>query len=307
MRQVGGVLLCLTAACSPKPAPEASPYVVTTDVTPWIRALESDDLFETQPAVAGLAALGPAVIPALERAFKTETTPVRVGIVEVLSDLRVPETLPLLLRAARDPEPEVRADALDALGRLRDEQGREAVEAGLGDSDMSVVTAAARACVDLCRSREAMEALVHHALAGAGAAYQSLVAILRAGNAEQSAAAREAVNDLTPEVIESDANPEMRVRAALVLVEVSPERALPLVRDCAVNGSQPLLRMQAIAALGAAGTQRDAQVLKDLYNSPSGPFARRAGCNAMRQMVVRGILHSKDVPATCPGPTGAAK
>jgi HEAT repeat protein len=281
--------------------------VVTTDVTHWFRDLETDDLFQTQPAVDGLAALGPVVIPVLERAFEREPAQVRVGVVEVLSQLGVPETLPLLLRAAKDLEPEVRADALDALGGLRDERGRESVEAALGDSDMSVVAAAARACVHLCRSPGAMEALVHHALAGLGIANQSLVAILRAGNAEQVAAAREAVNAMTPKVVEGDSNSEMRARAALLLAKVSPERALPCLRDYVLNGSQPLLRMQAIVALGAAGTERDARTLQDLYDSPPAPFARQAACTALRKMAARGVQAAEPIPPDCAVPPRATR
>jgi HEAT repeat protein len=309
MRQVGLVLLCLAAACAPRPAPvpEPGPYVVTTDVTHWIRALETDDLFETQPAVAGLVALGPAVIPVLERAFEREPAQVRVGVVEVLSDLDVPETLPLLLRAAKDPEAEVRADALDALGGLRDERGREAVEAGLGDSDMSVVAAAARACARLCRSPAAMEALVHHALAGLGVANQSLVAILRAGSAEQVAAARAAVNDLTPKVIESDANPEMRVRAALLLVEVSPERALPSLRAYALGGAEPLLRAAAVLALGAMGTEHDVAILEDLRKLPSGPYLSQVVCRALERMVERKTPGAEKAGRGCVHPSGLSR
>jgi HEAT repeat protein len=258
MRQVGGVLLCLTAACSPKPAPEASPYVVTTDVTPWIRALESDNLVDTQPAVEGLAALGPAVIPVLERAFERESAQVRVGVVEVLSDLDVPETLPLLLRAAKDSEPEVRADAVDALGGLRDERGRETIEDALGDSDTAVIAAAARACVQLCRSPEAMKALASHAVAGVGVANQSLVTILRAGNGDQLVTAREAVTAMAKV---REGNPERQCRAALLLFPIEPEEALPSLRDYTLTGTQPLLRMQAIGALCAVGTEGDVHTL----------------------------------------------
>jgi HEAT repeat protein len=297
--RVAVIVLCLAAACAARPAPEPGPYVVTTDVTHWIRALDSDNLVDTVPAVDGLAALGPVVIPVLEKAFEREPAQVRVGVVEVLSDLGVPETLPLLLRATKDPEPEVRADALDALGGLRDERGREAVEAALGDSDMSVIAAAARACTHLCRSPAAMEALVDRALTGVVRAHQSLVAILRAGNAEQLAAAREVVSSLTPKVMEGDANPELRVRAALLLVEVSPERALPCLRDYAANGSQALLRVQAARALGEAGTERDVETLKGFRELPSAPFLGQVACLALQQMAERKIRGAQEAATGC--------
>lgn len=274
-------LLCLLAACASRHKAEPERYVVTTDVTHWIRALETDDLFETEPAVEGLTALGPSVIPVLERALEREPASVRVGVVEVLGNLQVPETLPALLRAARDPEAEVRAGAVSALGELKDERGREAVEAALGDPDTSVAGAAARACKKICRSPHAMEALVQHAMAGLGVAGQSVVAILHGGTAEQSAAARAAVSMLAGQAMEKELNAENRVRAALLLVEASPERALPTLRDYAANGSDPLLRALAIRALSAFGTQGDSEMLDELRKGTAGSSAGQSACRRL--------------------------
>ena len=59
----------------------AGRYRVTIDLGPSIRALGSEDLFESGPAEDRIVALGPEALPALEAALGDESLAVRVGVV----------------------------------------------------------------------------------------------------------------------------------------------------------------------------------------------------------------------------------
>jgi hypothetical protein len=295
-------LLCLVAACArrDKPPPEPNPYVVTIDTTAWIHALRTDDLFQSEPAVAGLTALGPAVIPALEVAMGCEPAQARVEIVEVLDQLGVPETLPLLLRAAADPDAEVRADALRALGNLKDERGRSAVEAALGDADPAVVRSAASVCGDLCVSQDAIESLVRHALRGIGEAQSSLTRILEASEQERATAAREALRKIALPVVEAGTTPEERVKAALLVLPLSSDSAVSALRSYAREGSSDPLRAEALLALAGVGAPEDVEIASKFRDSPTPGYFARVGCIALARMSARGINQATEALRDCP-------
>ncbi len=185
------VVLC-AASCAEHTAPD--PYVVTVDLRPSIQALGSDDLFASEPAAERLTAIGPVVLPALAAAMDSESAEVRAGIVGVLQDLGW-EGVPLLLRAARDDDLQVRREAVLALGFLGAEQGRSIGEAALEEESPAMLRAAIVACGSLCKSRDALKRLVELTIERPQmrVAGQSLQAILASDDEERAAAARAAI------------------------------------------------------------------------------------------------------------------
>jgi HEAT repeat protein len=113
-------LAVVSCGQGPERSDEARPYAVQLDVAPQIRALGEETLTADE-AGEQLAAFGPAVIPALAAALQRESDDVRQKGVEVLSTIGTPAAVPPLLAAAEgDTDPEVRGDALHALGTLAD-------------------------------------------------------------------------------------------------------------------------------------------------------------------------------------------
>ena len=154
----------MVAATDESATPTADPYVVTIDVRPWIVALRSDDLFQVDPAIERLAALGDHALPALQAALRNEGRLTKVNIVEVLRDIHTPATAPLLIEAAADEDEEVRHDAIAALGRLGDPRGGPALETALDDPVIGVRRAAVMGCLSLCTSPRALRRLVQMSL-----------------------------------------------------------------------------------------------------------------------------------------------
>jgi hypothetical protein len=146
-----------------------NPYVLHLDTTDWIRALGSDDLFESDPAEDALVSLGPAAIPVLENALAREPPAVRAGAIAVLWRLQLPESDRLLIRAAtEDPDAEVRYEAVRTLDDVRDPGRVAAVESALADLSDRVRMAAAQLCARLCTSETGIERLAALALVDPG-------------------------------------------------------------------------------------------------------------------------------------------
>jgi len=279
-------LLALTSACGRSESEH--PYRVTVDLTPEIRALGSEDLFESDPAEAKIAALGPAALPALGQALEREPPAVRVGVVGVLARLRTPETAPLLVAAVRDSAEDVRAAAIDALAGLGEARGREAVEAALDDPSGRVRLYAARACAALCSSPTALARLVEIALDDEGFpttswARASLRELLGRDNEARAAASRAALARLP------EANPiEARARAALLLADLGDPTGCEALAETAQHASMPQLRVYAIYSLGEVGNETSVPALAALLGDPT-PTVRSYAYDALGKLGGRGI------------------
>lgn len=260
----------------------ADPYVVTIDTRPWIEALRSDDLFETDPAIDSLASLGDHVVPALAAAMKVEGTQARVNIVEVLRDIGTPATAAPLLLAAADGDREVRRDAIEALGKLGDERGRAVVEAALDDGAPEVARTAAIACRSLCRSPAALRRLVElsidaKAAAGARAALRQLA---------QDPGLRDTIHPLVVEValpVLREGTDDQRVYAALVLADAGNRAALPVLRACALGTVHPLIAAACVQSIAAVRGDDATANLAEISRT-GGPVARRAACEALASL-----------------------
>lgn len=259
----------------------ADPYIIKIDVRPWIEQLRSDDLFEIDPAIESLGALGDHAVPALHAALKVEGPQARVNIVEVLRDIRTPATTPPLIDAAADENEEVRIDAIEALGRLGDERGRPAVEAALLGNSPDAARAAAMACANLCASPAALRRLVEMALdeKTSGFARASLRAV---ADGDHGAQLRALVGDVaTPAMREGPA--EQRYRAAIVVAESGDASAVPLLEECIrqpTDSAQAALKLPCLQAIAATGPERSMSTLIEVAGG-TDPTLRPIACAAL--------------------------
>jgi HEAT repeat protein len=296
------VAALLSASCG-KPSEPADAYSVTLDVGPWIQALGSDDLFESEPALDSLVTLGPAAIEPLEAALEREAPAVRVGAVNALGQIGLPACVPPLIRAARDPDPEVRAEALTTLGWLRDERAREVVESALHDPAPVVVQAAAAACGVLCRSPAALRRLVELALSsettsGALAARNGLRVILAAPNTDRSAALREVLNELALPLLQADAPARQRAQAALLAADAGDRRAIPWLVEAVKMEDAPLLRLQAVLTLATTADPEAVNALLQVTRAENATLAA-AACQALGQLAKRAVEGATAAFETC--------
>ncbi len=237
------------------------PYVVEIDVRPWIEALRSDDLFEADPAIDGLAALGDPVIPALHAALTAEGEQARIHVVEVLRDIRTPATVDPLITAAADDSVEVRRDAIEALGRLGDPRARPALEAALGDPEATVSRAAAAGCLALCRSPAALRRLVEMSLESR-TALSARTSLGRVALADTDASAR--IRKLADEIavpVMNDTGSADRFAAALIVAQSGNDTALPALRHCVDQKTNPLLAVFCIQGIGSLGSEESIHTL----------------------------------------------
>jgi HEAT repeat protein len=303
--RLAAIALVLFGTSCDEPGDSSDAYQVSVDVAPWIHALGSDDLFESEPALDSLVALGPAAIPPLAAALKRETAAVRLGVIDALERLRLPESVPILIRAAEDPEELVRAEVLMALGRLGDDRATEAVESALQAPVPSVVQAAAAACESLCRSPEAIRRLVAITLfdqprGGMVVGRGSLRVILNGRDPDRAAAAREAVAEMATPLLSSDAAPPDRARAALLIADTGDARAIPWLAELVASGKDDPLRVHAVMALGSLADPAALAALRRASEDES-PLLRASACAALANLARQGVEGAGDIVSkACP-------
>lgn len=296
--------LLLASSCARLAAPD--PYRVTVDVTPDIRALGSDDLFEQDEAAGKLVALGTDALPALAAALERETPAVRVGVVEVLDRLRAPEAVPLLIRAAHDPAEDVRYDALQSVGNTGDPRGRPVVEAALEDARPRIRLAAAKACATLCASPPAVARLVEMAIAdqplpNGSWARASLVAMLNGKDAMLAGGVRSAIERLALPRLEAGRPLEERARAALLAAEVGNPASWQALADAARDATDIHLRLHAAYALGKVADVRAVPALEKLLVESDAQVAYYV-YDALNRMAARGVSGARTALARYRGP-----
>lgn len=298
----------------------AAEYEVCLDVTPDIRALGSDDLFDSEPAADRLSALGPAGWPALVRALEREGPAVREAVVGILASSASPDDLVKqgVVRAARnDAEPDVRAAAVSALRKIAGKQGYDVVIAALGDPSPVVRRQAIIACSGLCTDDVALARLVGLALAdeplaNALQAKRVLWKLSAEGaNAEivgtirSNAIAASRVSDGSGGASRASdgsggASREQRtLLAALLLAEFGDDSRLDDVAR-ATRADQPAaIRIHALHAMGRLGGADRVAFVGGLQQDASvAVFAN----DALRRMSERGIAGASEAAAGYTGP-----
>jgi HEAT repeat protein len=286
-------LLVLTSGCGAATRRDANEYQLTIDLRPSITALGSDDLFVSDPAATLLVALGPSALPPLDRALGSEPAVVRLGVVDVVKQIGGAESVPVLLHAADDPDEEVRASAILALGSLGDRSRTgPTVEKALEDPSQAVRRAAVVACSNLCESRVAIERLVALTLAERSAFAMSdgregLRRILAGTDRARAAEAERAIAAAAPADLAAD-DINQRGRAALLLADAGDRRALPALSEAAEHATDPLLQAQAIAALERIGDESSVALLGRMRHGEDPRFRLRA-CQALATLAARGV------------------
>lgn len=307
-RAIGIALVAGLAALAPAGAgepPSESPYVIRLDLRADIRALGSDDPFVSEPAADHLTALGSIALPALAAALRSEPPAIRVGVVGVLLQIREEEATRLLIEAADDREPAVRADALLDLGLRRDDAGAAVVERHLSDPDRHARRSAALACNAVCASPAALARLVEIALrdSEAASAQQSLRTIVAGADTTRAAAARAAIEQQTlPLLAAADGDPVVRANAAITAAVAGRREAVPVLLDVARHEPKPGLRSPAVLALGGISDPAASAALARLAGSGDSGL-RHDACAVLAQRRDRG----DHAVAACPPPANDAQ
>jgi HEAT repeat protein len=273
--------------------------VVTIDLTDPIRNLGSDDLDVSEAAADLIATVGLAALPALDRAVSVESAAIRARAVEVAASVGERKAVTLLLRAASDAAPAVRAEALLGLGSIDDELGRRPVESALADSSIDVRRAAAVACATLCRSPSAFEQLTQLTL-GEETTARMLVprqSLRIALQGEGAGAARAAILSGAEPALSPSSSPPQRARAALLLADAGDPRASDLLAVALRSDVDEALRTQAVVALGATGDAGAVDVLRETLDA--GTVSRPVVCRSLQDLAARGIQGAATLPAGC--------
>lgn len=269
-------------------APAADPYRVTIDLRPDVTALGDEDSDVSFDAAARLLALGDVVLPALAAALANEPPPVRVGVVDVLRQLRAPRASALLVQAAGDRDAAVRAAAVMALGLTKTETGSAVVEQALNDPDADVRHAAIAACGQLCDSPSAIDAVLDVALRNppgnpAGIAF---VSIALSQDAARAARARRSADTRLVPLLAADVPAPRRLRAALLLAGLGDARAIAPLRELLADASLAAARPQMAMALGGLREPAAVEALRGLTADPAlKPLACQALANLASQHV----------------------
>lgn len=301
-----GMALALAAAAAAACSRSRGGYRLNIDLGPAIRSLGSDDLEVSEPAADKIVALGIDTIPVLATALDREPAPVRLGLVEVLERLDDPAAGAILVSMARrDADVEVRGAAIRSLGADAGAEGRAVVEAALSDPEAGIRLAAAAACATLCVSPSALDRLVVLAiddqpLPNGIAARATLLRILAGGDRPRAELVRNAIRVRAPKAFAGRA----AVRAALLASDVGDASGRTILADTVRGDAPPLLRLQAVHALGAIGTEAEVPVLAALDGQPG--FEQYAYA-ALRRLADRGVAGAQVALRAWRGPAPAGE
>jgi HEAT repeat protein len=250
---------------------ERNPYLLEIDLGGSIHDLASDDLDVSSRAASRLEAIGAPVLPALEAALRREPKEVRLGVVEVLSEMGDEGVTPLLVGAVADPDAQVRADAVFALRSHPGTVAEQGLLRALGDPVPAVRRSAATACGAACRSEDAVRALVGCALddSAAPVGWSAVAALGRAmGDPEREATINAAVSAAAPARL-GGAAVEPRARAAVLLALMGDERAAPILEKAVTDLHDTRQRLWAIYGFGFVAGSGAVPVLRELLAEPA--------------------------------------
>ena len=278
--------------------------LVTIDIADDIKRVGSPNLFKSEPAKERLASIGPAILPVIEARWPKEPSRVRVGLIEVLENLKAKQAESLLLRAAEDPEAEVQREAITALAsRPSNEVNRRVVLRALSSDDALTRLAAANACGRICESAEELKALVEKALDDAHwptalAARGRVGELISGEDKNKSENTRRAVEELALPRLHSKSHIDKRTRAALLAADIRrPEASDVLVKSLSAE-QPPALRLRVIYALGTIGNPNAVEALaKVVDDSGAGQYVY----DAIRRMAKRNVKGAERVIAQYSG------
>jgi HEAT repeat protein len=272
-------------------------YIVQLDTTPWLHALGSDDLLESDPAEDKLVSLGADALPVLRTALEREPASVRVGIVAVLWRLQSPQAEQMLMQlAATDSDDTVRADALRALGDARNPARITTFESALRDPSARVRQAAIQACTEACTSPAAFADLADLAVrdtpGNAAWARHAIDRMLADPDNPRARAARRAIEQRTH--WHAGTLPlDQQVRAALLRADIGDQAAAPTLALGARISGDLRLRQHALVALGSVGTAAQVDDLALLRRDPDQRVALYSDA-ALQQMAQRKVAGASE-------------
>jgi HEAT repeat protein len=240
-----------------KPETSANPYAVALDMSSTVKDLGSDDDGVADAAVDTLVAQGSAALPVLGAVLEHERPEAREKAIEALRQLKLPESVPILVKAlAHDDDTDVRYDSALLLAELGDPRAREPIEAALRDPTWDVRLGAARACAKLCTSPEAIDRLVWMAIydepVQSGIWARSSLVKMMAADA-LAARVRAAIDEGARPVLAGDGDLEPRVRAALLVSDLGDRSGVGALHEAAVHDLDPILMPYPLYALGEIG------------------------------------------------------
>jgi HEAT repeat protein len=185
-------------------------------------------------AVADLASHGETererVVAALERALSDAAPEVRSAAAVALADLRAAEALPALLFAVEDDDPEVRQMAMSALGEIGDRRAGERLRRALADTRPEVRFQAVIAYSRVAPLDEALAAILD-----ATSDRDSNIRYIAIRCAEEwSLGAQRAMPAALLDravSLADDAEPAVRVAAAIVLARSGDRRGVEILLD----------------------------------------------------------------------------
>jgi HEAT repeat protein len=264
-----------------------------------------------RPAVlAALEALGPGVAQSLADGLGRLSPPARLTVLAALARAGLARAIPELAAAAAGGDPALRVAAIEALGRSRAAAAVPPLVPLLDHPEPDVSGLAAAALVELARGRGLRaEVLAWARPTGEVRIPAALLRLLgQVGDAADlplvrrglreprpatrtasalalgALAARGAVEDPPPEVLDAldEPHPTVRAAAADALGEFGARCASPPAKDCAralasaLRDEVPAVRAAAARAVGRAGLERYAEALEGLAGGPDAGVAAAA-------------------------------
>ena len=301
--------LLLLALCIARPVgageEPAPPYRVTLDLAEEIRELANEDPFERESAEELLGVLDERAIPALVMALERENAATRLGVVGVLESSEGSRATALLLeRALGDDSVDVRAAAIAALISRMDPEAAAVVPGALASGDPRLYRVAFEGCARHCTAPKQLDRIVDFSftepvrLFGAG----PRGALFRAAASPTRRPAVVAAVERRAAVHLEDPDPEKRIRAGLLFADLGDPRAVDALTVALETEAEPILRLQALVALGKIGDERGAERIADAL--PTLPPALRAGgCKALTIMSHRQVPRAEAMAreGDCPG------
>lgn len=302
--QLAASLLALVATLAPaQPHPDPDPLPQAPDAL--VPLLTGEDLAATaghraishtpaSRAAAALIALKDQAVPALSRGLASDDLLVRLNILYVLRAIGTPDTLPPRIKAASDPNPKVRAQAIAGLPAFDIGEPRQTLLRALKDPDPLVRNAAIRAFLPSPRAKPpgnplryatatvlipllddpATQLAAAHTLGhlDMNVACRPLLKLLQAKDHEVRLAAVEALGRLKDKQIAveltaalRDEDRYVRLYAAQSLGQIADLRTTPALVQL-LSDKEPFLRREAARALGEVGDLRAATALLPLLD-----------------------------------------
>jgi aminopeptidase N len=223
----------------------------------------------------------PPTIATLARVLSDERAfwGTRVECAAALGKIRARECFDVLAKAVRSPHPKVRRAVVDALGSFRTPEAMEVIRPhALRDDSYLVESEAARA-LGHTRQTAAFDLLVDLL------DRPSWFDVVRAGAIDGLASLRD--DRALPYVsagVRYGHPARVRRAAAIALPKIAGDRKARETLELLLDDSDPLLRIDAVRALGDLGDSKARPALRDLVDTDNDPRVRRRIREVMRDL-----------------------